>query len=142
MEHLPNELLIYIFQFLSPVDLHRSFYNQNLRLNTICCTQKLYLDLSWTKRSFDYYCSNQQPFAPQIYSLKLDDSYDRLRLVNLYVDVGLFANLRVLIIQDPSSENFGKISNLLMNIIIINCFNFRSNTIKTTYIITSVSFEG
>ena len=109
LEHLPNELLIYIFKFLSPYDLHRSVYNLNLRLNTVCYNQKLHLDLACPKRAFDYYCFNKEPFASQIYSLKLDDNYDRLILFNQYINIELFTNLRALTITEPSSENFGKI---------------------------------
>lgn len=103
--------MIDIFEFLSPYDLHRSIYNLNLRLNAICEVQKLHLNMAWTKRAFDYYCTNQQPFASQIYSLKIDDSFDRLTLFNQYINIDRFTNLRMLIIREPSSENFGKISN-------------------------------
>ncbi len=107
LEDLSNELLIDIFEYLSPYDLHRSLYNLNSRLNAICEVQKLRLDLSGPKYAFDYYYSNQQPFASQIYSLKLDDNYDRLRIFNEHMNIELFSNLRTLMIREPSSENLG-----------------------------------
>ncbi len=110
LEDLPNELLIDIFQYLSPYDLHRSVYNLNSHLNAICRTQKLHLDLSSSKRAFDYYCSNQQPFSSQIYSLKLDDNYDRLTLFNQYINIDHFINLTMLTIAKSSSQNHGKMS--------------------------------
>ncbi len=101
--------MIYIFQYLSPYDLHRSVYNLNLRLNTICHTQKLHLNLALAKLAFNYYCFNQEPFASQIYSLKLDDNCDRLTFVNQYINIDLFINLRTLTIKSPSPENLDKI---------------------------------
>ncbi len=101
--------MIDIFEFLSPDDLHLSVYNINFRLNAICKTQKLYLDLGSSKLAFDYYCSNQQPFASQIYSLKLNDSHDRLTLANQYINIELFNNLTMLSITEPSPKNLGKI---------------------------------
>ncbi len=109
LEDLANELLIDVFQFLSPYDLHHGIYNLNLRLNRLCEIQKLHLNLGSTKRAFDYYCSNQQPFSSQIYSLKLDDRYNRLTLFNRCINIELFTNLRMLSITEPSSENLGKI---------------------------------
>ncbi len=116
--------MIDIFEFLSPDDLHLSVYNLNFRLNAICKTQKLYLDLGSSKRAFDYYCSNQQPFASQIYSLKLDDNYDRLTLFNRYININLFTNLRMLTINEPSSESLGKMSSRLIDRLITYYFDF------------------
>ncbi len=107
LEDLSNELLIDMFQYLSPYDLHHSLYNLNSRFNAICKVQKLRLDLSESKHEFDYYYSNQQPFASQIYSLKLDDNYDRLKIFNQYMNIEFFSNLRTLIIREPSSDNLG-----------------------------------
>lgn len=124
LEDLSNELLIDIFQYLSPYDLHRSLYNLNSHLNAICKVQKLRLDLSGSKRAFDYYYSHQQPFASQIYSLKLDDNYDRLKLFNQHINIDFFTNLRMLTIREPSSDNLGKFSNI--NIYSSNFFQIKS----------------
>ncbi|CAF4102566.1 unnamed protein product [Rotaria sp. Silwood2] len=133
-EQLPNELLLNIFQFLSLNDLHRAFYNLNLRLNTICYSQKLKLDLTRLKCAFDYYCSSQQPFASQIYSLKLCDEYDRLILVNRYIDISLFKNLRAVTIRKSSPENFDKILPKLHLLSNLSYLNLSSTLIQSPHI--------
>ncbi|CAF1277323.1 unnamed protein product, partial [Didymodactylos carnosus] len=138
LEQLSNELLIYVFQFLSPYDLHRAVYNLNLRLNTICYAQKLYLDLAWTKYTFDYYCSCQQPFASQIYGLKLCDEFDRLTLVDRHIDIGLFTNLRALTIENSSPKHFDKILSKLHLLSQLSYLNIYSALIQSPHITTTI----
>jgi hypothetical protein len=100
--------LIYIFQFLSPYDLHHSIYNLNSRLNAVYHTQTFYLDFTLTKRKFDCYCANQQSFISQTKRIKLGDEYNRLTLFNTYINIDRFTNLRILKIREATSGDFGK----------------------------------
>lgn len=108
MERLPNELLVYVFEYLSYRDLYRAIYNLNTRLNALCHTLKLHLNLASTKLAFDDYCINQQLLTSQVYSLKLSDQYDRLTLFHQYTDMSKFTNLRALTLRDPSPQSLGK----------------------------------
>lgn len=107
MEDLPNELLHYVLQLLSAYDLHHGLYNLNARLNALCHEQKLHLDASCSKTAFDYYCRNRQPFSSQILSAKIDDQLDRMTVLNQYVDLERFVNLRALTIKEASPDNLG-----------------------------------
>ena len=109
LEDLSNELLIDIFEYFSPYDLHHGLYNLNWRFNSICEIRKLSIDTNGSKCAFDYYCSHQQPFASQIYSMILDDQYDRLKIFNQWNPMEHFSNLRMLTIEYTSQENLGKI---------------------------------
>ena len=109
LEDLSNELLIDIFQYVLLYDLHRGLYNLNRRLNAICEVQKLYVNIFGSKHAFDYYCSHQQPFASQIYSLTLYDYYDRLRIFCQYNNIELFINSRMLTIRTSAPQHLGKI---------------------------------
>ena len=109
LEDLSNELLIDIFQYVSFYDLHRSVYNLNRRLNAICEVQKLRLDVSGWRRIFHYYCSHQQPMISQIYSLKINDFYDRVIKFDQCNSIDLFINLRMLSIRETASQYLGKI---------------------------------
>ena len=42
LEDLPNELLIFIFGYLSAFDLYESLFHLNYRFNQICFQQKLH----------------------------------------------------------------------------------------------------
>ncbi|CAF1450055.1 unnamed protein product [Rotaria sordida] len=137
-EQLPNELLLYIFQFLSINDLHRGFYNLNLRLNTICYSPEFKLDLTRLKYAFDYYCSIQRSFASQIYSLKLCDEYDRLTLVNRHMDISLFKNLRAITIRKSSPENFDKILSKLHSLSNLSYLNIYATLIQSPHITTAL----
>lgn len=98
---------MYIFEFLPFIDLLRAFYNLNFRLNSIFHNQEFKLDLSGSKRTFDYYLSNQRTLTSFVYSLKLCDEYNRLALFHRHIDIDIFENLRVLTIRKASEENFG-----------------------------------
>ena len=137
LEDLSNELLIDIFGYLSVYDLHYGFYDLNWRLNRLCAIEKFRLTTSGLKRTFDYYCSHQQTFASQVYSLILDDQYDRLRKFN---QIDLFINLRRLTIKEASVENLGKDYRLRKHFHRLSLF-FREYPITIPSIITSVVFE-
>ncbi|CAF3144304.1 unnamed protein product [Rotaria sp. Silwood2] len=143
LEDLPNELLFYICQCLPLIDLQRAFYNLNLRLNTILYSEKFKLDfsmISMLKYAFDYYCSNQQLFVTQIYSLKLCDEYDRVTWFNRHIDMSLFKNLRALTILQPSIENLDKILSKLYLLTNLSYLNIYDALIQSPYI-TAVLFS-
>lgn len=108
-EQLPNELLIHIFEHLSHCDLYHALYDLNLRLNQICHSLKLYLNLTARKSAFDNYCkSSQRPLTSQIYSLLLTDDCGRLTTFHRFIDISIFTNLRTLEVTELSPENFCK----------------------------------
>ncbi|CAF3473607.1 unnamed protein product [Rotaria socialis] len=137
-EDLPNELLLFIFQFLPIIDLQRAFYNLNLRINTICYSQEFKLDLTSLKPAFDYYCSSEQPFVSQIYSLKLSDEYDRLSLFNQHIDISHFHHLRAITIRQPSPENLDQILSKLHLLTELSYLNIYGALIQSPHITTAL----
>ncbi|CAF0882000.1 unnamed protein product [Rotaria sp. Silwood1] len=92
------------------------------------------MDLTRLKYAFDYYCSSQQPFASQIYSLKLSDECDRLTLVNRHMDISLFKNLRALTIRKSSPENLNKILSKFHSLSNLHYLNIYATLIQSPYI--------
>ncbi|CAF1534124.1 unnamed protein product [Rotaria magnacalcarata] len=138
LEQLPNELLIYVFEFLSHCDLYYTMYNLNSRLNKLCHTLKLYLDLDWTKSSFDDFCSSSRPLRSQVYSLRLSDKFDRLTFVHRFTDISIFTNLRALTITDASSENLDKVVSKLHLLRHLFYLNISRAVIQSIYITTTL----
>ncbi|CAF3357553.1 unnamed protein product [Rotaria socialis] len=138
LEQLPNELLIYVFEFLSHCDLYHAMYNLNSRLNKLCHTLKLYLDLDGIKSAFDDFCSSPRPLRSQIYSLRLSDRLDRLTLVHQFTDIGIFTNLRALTITDASSENLDKVVSKLHLLRHLFYLNISRAAIQSVYITTAL----
>ncbi|CAF2217476.1 unnamed protein product [Rotaria magnacalcarata] len=137
-EDLPNELLLFIFQFLPIIRLQRAFYNLNSRLNTICYSQEFKLDLTSLKPEFDYYCSSTQPFVSQIYSLKLSDEYDRLQLFNRNIDISRFDHLRAITIRKVSTENLDQILSKLHLLTELSYLNIYDALIQSPHITTAL----
>ena len=81
-EHLPNELLLDIFLYCRPRDLFVSLFNLNQRLNNLIFIQLLNIDLgnALPKYLLDlYYKSVLHNAREQIHTLRLSDTYGRMR---------------------------------------------------------------
>jgi len=101
LEDLPNELLIFIFGYLSAFDLYESLFHLNYRFNQICFQQKLHLDLSLRQCLTDYYCLNQHLFQLNTFSIELNRSVSTIHF-------DCFVNLRRLIVKDGSLRDFNE----------------------------------
>ena len=99
LEFLPNEILMYIFQYFDARDLFRAFYNLNIRLN------KLLQSLNYLSFTLLKYNSNEindyNIFAPYIYSLIIDYSIN--------IDLNDFVNLHRLTLLSPTSNQLKQI---------------------------------
>lgn len=103
-ELCPNEILLEIFEYLSPYDIFQSFYFLNKRYNTILLSLHLRIDLLniW-KKNFDYYNYFLFSLIPQnIISLRCEDIFDRL----IYqIHLNEFISLKYLCITNLNIEN-------------------------------------
>ncbi|CAF1402150.1 unnamed protein product [Didymodactylos carnosus] len=138
LEQLPNEILIYTFKQLSTADLHRSFWNLNNRLNGIIFVQKMFVDLSCPKRIFDYYCHQSilSTFSSRIFSLKLSDTYDRIKKFN---SIEILSNLRSLTVRDISTESLDIILSKLPSFRSLSYLNIYSANLQSTTNVFSLS---
>ena len=101
-EHLPNELLLYIFTYCRPRDLFVSLFNLNQRLNSLIYVQSLNVDLgnALPKYLLDlYYKSVLHNAREQIHTLRLSDTYGRMRrFVDQEIEID-FATRRLILDQ-------------------------------------------
>jgi hypothetical protein len=96
LEYLPNEILMYIFQYFDARDLFRAFYNLNIRLNKLL--QSLtYLSFTLLKSNSNDY----DLFAPYIYTLTIDYAVN--------IDLNHFRNLHRLTLLSPTSNQLKQI---------------------------------
>ncbi|CAF1624790.1 unnamed protein product, partial [Didymodactylos carnosus] len=108
LEHLPNEILLDIFQYLSPRILFQCIYNLNFRFNQLIHVLKVPIDIGniLSKRLFNQYCTCVIPKClSQIISLKLSDTYDRITQFQKLFQIDLYINLRLLVMRDPTQDN-------------------------------------
>ncbi|UJR09034.1 hypothetical protein I4U23_013283 [Adineta vaga] len=79
-EWIPNEVLLEVFEYLSPADIFQGFYYLNKRYNEFLISLQLHMDLiDLSKRTYDYY--NYFLFSlmsQRIISLRCEDIFDRL----------------------------------------------------------------
>ena len=104
IELFPNELLIELFEYISPNDLYKSFFNLNFRLNSIINSlQNLHLtfheDWDTKERSVPF-------FASQISTLII--KHDEL------VDFSYYSNIRSLKLSMPTANQCDAIQPLLL----------------------------
>jgi hypothetical protein len=90
LEFLPNELLIYIFQYIQPRDLFHAFYNLNFRFNILLQT------LPYLSFTLSINNSNPDDFFP----------YIRILMINRAIDINLnyFTRIRYLILRYPTDQ--------------------------------------
>lgn len=94
LEDLPNEILSEIFQYIKVKDLFGSFYNLNLRLNTVLeCLDNLYLYLSTTD------CNQIQRYNAIAAYIQILFIYG-----NAQLHLKHFTNIRHLILLQASDE--------------------------------------
>lgn len=79
-ELIPNEVLLEVFEYLSPCDIFQSFYFLNRRYDCFLLSLRLRIDLvGISKRNFDYQNYLLYPLVPhQIVSFRCEDLFDRL----------------------------------------------------------------
>lgn len=103
-ESLPNEILLEIFEYLSPYDTFQSFYFLNKRYNILLLSLHLRIDLLniW-KKNFDYYNYFLFSLIPNnIISFRCEDVFDRL----IYrIHLSDFISLKYLNISNLNIEN-------------------------------------
>jgi len=128
-ELIPNELLLEIFEYLSPYDIFQSFYFLNKRYNKFLLSLHLRIDLIniW-KKNFDYYNYFLFSLVPhRIISFRCEDIFDRL----IYqIHLSDFISLKYLTISNLNIENLQFIIpqlNYLQKLIYLN-LQTRSNT--------------
>jgi hypothetical protein len=93
-ECLPNELFLHIFRYFNTADLFQSFYNLNLRLNTLIQSlNHLHLTIST-----DNHLLNLNLFSPYIQGL--------ITIGEVDINLSHFPNLRRLILHSPSKHLF------------------------------------
>ncbi|CAF1016912.1 unnamed protein product [Adineta ricciae] len=82
LEHLPNEILLEIFSYLTLIDIHTSFYDLNTRLNQLIIFSCLRGFIIHTTKENNLYLKHILPHIPscQINTLKLwhNSSYEQL----------------------------------------------------------------
>lgn len=99
LELLPNEILLYIFQYFDARDLFQAFYNLNLRFNALLKSLN-YLSLTLLK--YDSNDKNKYSIcAPYIYTLKMD--------YGIIIDLNSFTNIHRLILISPTSNQLQQI---------------------------------
>jgi hypothetical protein len=103
-ESLPNEMLLELFEFFNGVHLFRTFYNLNIRFNTLLIVhfQRYHFDFrNISKGEFDRICGNQLlSITDRIISLCLSDDNETPNLLDQFHSYGFtltqFTNLRSL----------------------------------------------
>ena len=122
-EHLPNELLLDIFTYCRPRDLFVSLFNLNHRLNSLIYIQSLNVDLgnALPKYLLDlYYKSVLHNAREQIHTLRLSDTYGRMRrFVNndqqIEIDFStrrmILNQVKYLILWDPMMNSLHQVLN-------------------------------
>jgi hypothetical protein len=103
-ELIPNEILIEIFEYLSPADIFQAFYFLNKRYNILLASFHLHINLiNIFKSTFDYYNYFIFCFVPhRIISLRCEDVFDRL----IYqIHLSDFISLKYLTILNLNIEN-------------------------------------
>jgi hypothetical protein len=135
-ELIPNEILLEIFEYLSPYDIFQSFYFLNKRYNNFLLSLHLRIDLIniW-KKNFDYYNYFLFSLIPhRIISFRCEDIFDRL----IYqIHLSNFISLKYLTIFNLTIENLQFIIpqlNYLQKLIYLN-LQTRSNMITEKKII-------
>ncbi|CAF1269201.1 unnamed protein product [Didymodactylos carnosus] len=120
IEHLSDELILQIFEYLKPHILFDIFQNLNKRFNSILNDVHLSIDLkcNMLKALFDQYChkiSKHKQRCQQIYYLKLSDmrTFDQIGLFMKNCCIESFTHLRSLIINDVSLADFKVIASKL-----------------------------
>ncbi|CAF3867230.1 unnamed protein product [Rotaria sp. Silwood1] len=109
---LPNELLLYLFEYLTTLDLFQAFYGLNLRFNTLILIhcRKCRLDFqSITKTDFDIICKNYLPcIIDRIISLRLSDDDNTPQQIGLFLSYNFqlerFINLQTLSLSNIHSS--------------------------------------
>ena len=92
-EHLPNELLITIFEYFHADELFRIFYNLNTRFHNLIKSLKyLCLVISHDNQNE---IENFRVFSSELYTLIIDEHVD----VNIY----LFPNIHRLTLRKPTN---------------------------------------
>jgi hypothetical protein len=135
-ESMPNEILLEIFEYLSPYDIFQSFYFLNKSYNNFLVSIYFRIDLIniW-KKNFDYYNYFLFSLIPhRIISFRCQDIFDRL----IYqIPLSNFISLKYLTIYNLNIENLHFIIsklNYLQKLIYLN-LQTRLNTTNENKII-------
>jgi len=138
-ELIPNEILLEIFEYLSPYDIFQSFYFLNKSYNNFLLSLYFRIDLIniW-KKDFDYYNYFLFSLIPhRIISFRCEDIFDRL----IYqIHLSDFISLKYLTIYNLNIENLQFIIpqlNYLQKLIYLN-LQTRLNTTNENKIIFKV----
>ncbi|CAF1008413.1 unnamed protein product [Rotaria sp. Silwood1] len=104
LEHLPNEILVEIFEYISTQDLFRTFYNLNYRLNTLI--QSLH----------NHYLSLTTTDCNQIYRYNFIAPYVNILCIEGRAQLNLesFTNIRRLILIQSTDELLEQIERIHM----------------------------
>ncbi|CAF1624092.1 unnamed protein product, partial [Didymodactylos carnosus] len=120
IEHLSDELILEIFEYLKPHILFDTFYNLNKRFNSILNDVHLSIDLKYkmSKTLFDQYCHkilNHKQRRQQIFYLKLSNTrtFGQIGLFIKNCCIESFINLRSLIINNVSLADLKVIASKL-----------------------------
>lgn len=100
LEHLPNELLIDIFQYFNVQDLFQAFYNLNFRFNILLQTlNSLLLTLPYNYSIYDNYFP-----------------YIRILIINRAIDINLnyFSQIQHLILRYPTDRLLAQLNNEML----------------------------
>ncbi|CAF0995203.1 unnamed protein product [Adineta ricciae] len=121
-EWIPNEVLLEIFEFLSPVDIFQGFYYLNKRYNEFLQSLHIRADLvNLRKRTYDYYNYFLFPLMSQrIIALRCEDIFDRLMY---QIRLSEFPALKYLTIDKLQFQTLQKILpqiNLLQKLVYLN----------------------
>jgi len=101
IEDLPDELLLDIFSYLSPIDLFLSFAYLNHRFNSILCDQSIQIAIQITNNNYtklDYFA----------------DYFTHIYICHDQIDIRLFNNIRSLTLG-PSSRPTDELLNQLVD---------------------------
>ena len=129
-ELIPNEILLDIFEYLSPSDIFQAFYFLNQRYDRFLLSFALRIDLiNVSKKIFDYH--NYLIFshaAHRIISLRCEDLFDRL----IYqIHLSHFQALKYLTISQLHIENLPTVISRLNGLPDLIYLNLDARTIQT-----------
>ena len=118
-EHLANEVLLDIFDYLRPIDIIHAFGLLNFRLQSLVVQRRMHIDLSTniSFNEFNEYCSDILiNYSPYIYSIRLSNIetcgsmrifFEKFSPIHL-----IFPNLLTMAFIEPTENDYKDILNL------------------------------
>lgn len=118
-EILPNEVLLFYFNFFDASELFYSFHGLNYRFNQLIQYSKLYLNFQSVRKSiFTQFCTeilSNEHIQNQIYSLHLsnEDTCDQINTFLSLFPLNKFPQLRSLTLTKVKQKNIKKLQLML-----------------------------